>query len=147
MKMSLELNFITQNIRPMLRISSRIFKNSNSLTEPISIRSLRYNRHLINFHHIRCRLRVQRIHIDTLALLQTDHHDLAGFCDQAALVIVVEERVEPGAVDEDVSAVEEAEAESFVACRLVAFVECGVGVCCLWLEGGERVGIVLHVSV
>jgi len=100
---------------PTPRNLSRILKQRYSLAETIRAPGLRHNSNLIDLDHDRRSLRAQRIDVDTLALRHTDRILLAVLREQTPLVVVVEEAIQPGAVDEDVRAIEQIEAVRLVA--------------------------------
>jgi hypothetical protein len=133
---------------PNPQVPSRILKQRyRPQKSAVRIRSLRHKRHAISFHERRRRNSVQTEQVDRLAGLDRHHELLAVLRENASAVVIVEETVQPSAVRENVRAVFDDEAVGFGARGQEALVEQGVVPLFEGLEGGERVGVVLHVSV
>ena len=82
--------------------SPDLLEECNRGAKVIAVVLLRYRCHAIDCHHVRARFRTQAPHVHVLTALDADHVLLTALRRQAALGIVVEERVQTGAVDEDV---------------------------------------------
>jgi len=59
------------------------------------------DRNTINGDDVGRSFRLWIVEVDLTAVVELDHVFLTVLCDQASLVVIVEERVQTGAIDED----------------------------------------------
>ncbi len=125
---------------------SRLLEKRNSGAEIAPIITLCHHALAIKRDHIGAGLCAQAPEVDLGGALDADHVLLAALGASAGLVPVVEEAVEAGAVDEDRGGGEDAEAPGFLARVGGASAEGGVEEGGVRGEGGEGVGVGLHVA-
>lgn len=79
----------------MMQTISGIFEEGQTIAKGANVGGLRHNLHKIDFNHVcRC-FGVERIQVNSFALLQTNHVLLTIGGEQAARIIVIKEGVEP----------------------------------------------------
>ena len=126
---------------------SSFFEQRYRLTEVGHVVFLLHDARPIDRDHVRTRLGGQRPEVRLGAALDADHVFLTALGTEARLVVVVEEAVEAGAVDEEILGSEDAEAPRLLASGVaVAGAEVGVEVGVAGLEAAVESGRVgLHV--
>lgn len=144
MRMRNDVHYCHPN--PSQPTHSWLLKQNNCLAERVEIRTLRDHRDIVNGNHVLRRHCTQAVHIDAGGVVQCHHILLACICDQTTLVVIVEERIQAGAVTEDVVTVNNAKAKRLVADVLETRGEGGVIVRAVRRERFRCKGIVLHVA-
>lgn len=116
------------------------------MTEPIRVRQIRHKRRLVNLHQVTRSNRVEVVDVNALRSLQANCMLLTITRKQTRRVVVVEERVQAGSIDQDVSAVVDAQTPGLVAGLRVAFAEVWVVVVGIRSVRCKCVGVRLHVT-
>ena len=124
---------------------SSLFEQCDSRAEVVPIVRLVDRSVAVDGDHVGAGLGAQAPKIDLARTLQADHVLLAAFGVEARLVVVVEERVQTSAVDENIRATKNTKAPCFLARVCCAIGESRVVVGGLWWEGGGGDGVGLHV--
>ena len=79
------------------------FENGNGRAEVVTVRALRYCGFAVDGHHVGGGFGAEAPEVDVAgAAFDADHVVLAGFCVETGLPVVVEERIEAGAINKNV---------------------------------------------
>ena len=85
------------------------------MAEVIHVVTLAHHTRSVNGDHVRTRLRAQSPEVHFGAALYAHHVDLTALGGEARLIVVVEERIQAGAIDKDIRGIQDAQTPSLLA--------------------------------